>query len=166
MSLRLLVGWTRGLGARAWLGLASLAFAFACTSVAPGAGVTTTTPTSLVLEVLGPQAMTRHRQQVELVVAEESTGRSGITATADLPAYSTSKDFAGLLAFILTQKGHRTETRESVDPAHTAVSSEELRLPPGLVVTQVTVKKKVGEAWLESGPDDLRVHLGGVRSEP
>ncbi len=143
--------------------LASLMLVAGCKATrAPGSAAEASGVGSLVLEVL---TMTHHRQRVELVLADARGEQPAITATADLPAHTTSKDFAGLLAFIVVQQGFSAHTRESDDPAYAPASSEELQLGSGLVVTQASVKKKVGDEWLESGPDDLRLHLGEVRSE-
>jgi hypothetical protein len=106
--------------------------------------------------VLGVRVQTYARQRVQLRIDDgAAASMRWISATADLPALSTSRDFVGRLAFLLDQQGIPVTSGESGDPRHDPEASEALRLPPGFHVVSLVIEKRVGDEWVPSGPSDL-----------
>jgi hypothetical protein len=138
---------------RAWLRWGSLALVAGCVTVEesprahpkPGAA-------SLVL---GVRVQTSARQRVQLRIDDGARSTPPISATADLPASATSRDFVVRLAFVLGEKGCPATSGESCDPRHDPEASEALRLPPHFRVVGLVIEKLAGDEWLPSGPADL-----------
>ena len=108
--------------------------------------------------VLGVETMTQTRQRVQLEVDDDDASTPPVTARADLPAYSTSRDFTARLFFILREKDLAgVNTGECGCSAHAAPDSEALLLPEGYRVTSITIEKREGDTWIASGPKDLVV---------
>lgn len=105
--------------------------------------------------VLGVETMTQTRQRVQLEVDDDDASTPPVTARADLPAYSTSRDFVGRLRVILEQKGVAATSGESPIPEHAPRDNEALTLPDGYRVAALTIRKKDGDEWVPSGPADL-----------
>lgn len=105
--------------------------------------------------ILHVEVMTSARQQVVLQVEDGDAATPAVQATADLPAYSTSRDFVGLLRWILEQKGVAATSGESPIPEHAPRDNEALTLPDGYRVAALTIRKKDGDEWVSSGPADL-----------
>lgn len=105
--------------------------------------------------ILHVEVQTSTRQQVVLQVEDGDAATPAVQATADLPAYSTSRDFVGQLRWILEQKGVAATSGESPILEHAPRDNEALTLPDGYRVAALTIRKKDGDEWVPSGPDDL-----------
>lgn len=143
--------WTDTFPSRA-IGLATFCLTFgaieACRSSEPDFTCTRRQSVRFHVEV-----MTAARQRVCLEVDDGRPETPLLTATADLPAHSTSQDFAAKLAFVLGQQ-------------ECAASAEDgcLVFPPGLTPAKVTIEKRSGDTWIASGADDLSCQHSAVVS--
>ena len=120
-----------------------------------------------VIEVLcNDQGMTDHRQRITLTVDDSNPATPPITATADLPEHTTSKDFATLLAFVLQQQGCPGYiTEPEIHPEFDPFKSHQINLPDGYRITNAKVQKRQssGTGWTPGDPDHLRCFIGGDR---